>query len=91
MSVIGLLHAFCAQAGEIPYRHWPFDELIENGAATPDVLSDKAHARVSGQELCEGVVGKALRFKAGSKGLTLGDLGLQAPATVSFSGNSLAH
>ncbi len=66
------------------YRHYKFDTLIENGAATPDVSPHKAHARLSGQELCEGVIGKALRFKAGNKGVVLGDLGLQAPATLCF-------
>ncbi len=66
------------------YRHWPFDELIENGAATPDTSPNKAHARLSGQELCEGVIGKALRFKAGGKGVVLGDLGIEAPAALCF-------
>jgi hypothetical protein len=64
--------------------HWPFDELVDKGAATPDVSTNQAHARLSGQELCEGVVGKALQFKAGNKGVVLGDLGIQAPATLSF-------
>jgi hypothetical protein len=64
--------------------HWPFDELIENGAATPDASPNKAHARLSGQVLCEGAVGKALQFKAGNKGSVVGNLDLQAPATVSF-------
>jgi hypothetical protein len=66
------------------YWHWPFDELIENRAATPDASPNKVHIRLSGQELCEGVVGKALRFDAGNKGIGIGDLGLRAPATLSF-------
>ena len=45
------------------YRHWPFDELIENGAATPDTSRNKARLRLSGQELCEGVIGRAPRLK----------------------------
>lgn len=40
--------------------HWPFDELIEDGAATPDASPNKAHARLSGQELCEGAVGNRI-------------------------------
>jgi len=66
------------------YRHWPFDTLIENGAATPDVSPNKTHVRLSGQELCEGVIGKALRFKAVGKGVVIGDLGLRALATLCF-------
>jgi len=66
------------------YRHYKFDKLIEKGAGTPDASANKAHARLSGQELCKGVIGKALRFKAGHKGVVLGDLGLRAPATLCF-------
>ncbi len=66
------------------YRHYTFDTLIENGAAAPDDSTNKVHARLSGQELCEGVIGKALRFEAGNGGVVLGDLDLQAPATLSF-------
>jgi len=73
-----------ADAEDSVYRHYTFDTLIENGAATPDSSLHKAHARLSGQELCEGVVGKALRFRAGNKGVGLGDLGLQAPATLTL-------
>lgn len=73
-----------ASATRGPDRHYPFDKVITNGSVTPDVLSSQAHARLSGQEPCEGVIGKALRFKAGNKGIDLGDLGLQAPATLSF-------
>ena len=65
-------------------RHYPFDTLIENGTATPDLLSSQSHVRLSGQEQCEGLVGNALRFKAGSKGIVLGDLDIQAPATIAF-------
>jgi len=39
------------------YRHWPFDKLVENGGATPDASANEAHVRLSGQELCDGVVG----------------------------------
>ena len=64
--------------------HWPLDTLIENGGASPDVTANKVHARLSGQELCAGAIGKALQFKTGNKGLALGDIGLQAPVTLSF-------
>ena len=84
LSVICLSPLAASKAGEPAYRHWPFDDLIENGATTPDASPHQAHARLSGQELCEGVIGKALRFKAGNKGLVLGDLGLEAPATLCF-------
>ena len=73
-----------ASAAEGSDRHYPFDKLTNDGLATPDILSSKAHALLSGQSLCEGVVGKALQFKAGTQGIDLGDLGLQAPATLSF-------
>ena len=73
-----------AKPRKATYWHWPFDELVENGATTPDASPNKVHARLSGQELCKGVVGKALRFKAGNKGIGIGDLGLQAPATLCF-------
>jgi maltose/maltodextrin transport system substrate-binding protein len=71
-----------ATAEPAAYRHYTFDTVSDN--ATPDASSHQAHALLSGQELCEGVIGQALQFKAGSKGLALGDLGLQAPATLSF-------
>lgn len=71
-----------ATAAPAAYRHYTFDTVSDN--ATPDASSHQAHALLSGQELCEGVIGQALQFKAGSKGLALGDLGLQAPATLSF-------
>ena len=72
-----------ASAAQGSDRHYPFDKLIQNGAATPEVLS-QAHARLSGQVLCDGSIGKALQFKAGNRGIELGDLGLRAPATLSF-------
>lgn len=87
-SNCAVVPAFSAHAYPKPREptawHWPFDELIDKGAATPGVSINKVQARLSGQQLCDGVVGKALEFKAESKGLALGDLGLQAPATVSF-------
>lgn len=61
-------------------RHWTMDTLkafVVEDAKDAEVLLAK-------QELCEGVVGQAVRFTAGSKGLPLGDLKLQAPATISF-------
>jgi len=66
------------------YRHYRFNTLTENGTATPDASPNQVHVRLAGQELCDGVVGKALRFKAGNKGVALGDLGLRAPATLCF-------
>ena len=72
------------QERSVADRHYPFDTLIENGAATSDVLEGEAHAQLSGQELCEGVIGKALKFKVGNNGVDLGDLGLKAPATLSI-------
>ena len=30
------------------YRHWPFDEFIDSGAATPDASPNKAHAPACG-------------------------------------------
>ena len=64
-----------ATAEPAAYRHYTFDTVSDN--ATPDTSSHQAHALLSGQELCEGVIGQALQFKAGSKGLALGDLGNQ--------------
>jgi hypothetical protein len=65
-------------------RHYPFDVLIEDGAATPDASEHRVSARLTGQKPCDGVIGKALRFEAGSRGVLLGDLGLSAPASLSF-------
>jgi glycerophosphoryl diester phosphodiesterase len=66
------------------YRHYTFDTLLESNAVTPDASSQQVHARLSGQTLCEGVSGKALRFEAGKNGVPLGDLGLQASASLAF-------
>jgi len=85
MAAGSVLTAGSARAADSSYRHWPFDALVENGDATPDASPNEAHARLSGQELCDGVIGKALRFKPWwRKGLDLGDLDLQAPVTLSF-------
>ena len=87
VSFIALAHAFlfvAADGAETAYRHWPFDILTDNGTATPDASPHRVHCQLSGQELCEGVIGKALRFKTSNKGLALGDLSLQAPATLCF-------
>jgi hypothetical protein len=84
ISIICVLSLISVSAAESTYRHWPFDELTEQGAMTPDDSANKAHIRLSGQELCDGVIGKALQFKAGGKGIVLGDLNLQAPATLCF-------
>ena len=85
---VQLIHAFSTIEAAKPRKatdwHWPFDELIENGEVTTDVSPNKSHARLSGQTLCEGVVGKALQFNAGNNGVDIGDLGFQAPATFSF-------
>ncbi|MBT4821593.1 MAG: hypothetical protein HON70_38145, partial [Lentisphaerae bacterium] len=86
----GLISIVCAwslrsaNAEEPVYRHYTFDTLTENGAATPDSSSHEVHARLSAQELCDGVIGRALSFQAGNRGVELNDLGLQAPATLSF-------
>lgn len=66
------------------HRHYTFDTLNESGAATPDASVHRVHALLSGQVWCDGMIGKALRFEAGNGGVVLGDLGLQAPATLSF-------
>ena len=73
-----------AKSKKATYWHWPFDALTENGTSTPDTSPNKLHAQLSGQELGDGVVGKALQFKTGGKGVVVGNLDFQAPATVSF-------
>jgi len=84
LSILSALSFGSAHAGESAYRYWSFDTLIQNGAAAPDSSVSKAHARLSGQELCDGVIGKALQFRTGNNGIDLGDLELEAPATLSF-------
>ncbi|MHC4996006.1 MAG: LamG-like jellyroll fold domain-containing protein [Planctomycetota bacterium] len=65
--------------------HWAFDQLISGGTRTPDASGRGRHARVYGQPLVEGVVGKAIRMEAFPEQIVeLGDLGLRAPMTVSF-------
>ncbi len=49
-----------APARASTHRHYPFDILTENGAATPDASPNQAHVRLAGQELCDGVVGKEI-------------------------------
>ena len=44
ISIIYLLSLVSANAEESTYRHWPFDKLIKNGAATPDDSPDTCKA-----------------------------------------------
>jgi hypothetical protein len=66
------------------HRHFTFDTLDEGGSVAPDVSPRQVHARLSGQTPCGGVHGRALRFEPGNTGVLLGDLGLQAPASLAF-------
>ena len=67
-----------------PRRLYTFEGLADNGASAPDSSSRKLPARLSGQDLGEGIVGQALWFKEGNGEIILGDLGVQAPATVAL-------
>ena len=67
-----------------PRRHYTFDALADNGTSAPEASPNQLRARLSGQELGEGVVGHALRFKEGNGEIALGDLGLHGSATLSL-------
>ena len=84
LPIILLSPLTAADADPSPYRHWTFDTLIENGAATPDASPHQAHARLEKQTLCPGLIDQALLFPENKQGLALDDLALQAPATVCF-------
>ena len=62
-------------------RLWSFDSLSESVLSN---FKSQKFTLSSKQDLCEGVVGKALRFNAGSKGIELGDFNLVEPASLSF-------
>lgn len=64
--------------------HWKFDELTANDEQTPDASGNSRHGRLHGQTLVDGVIGKAIRFEGYDQIVELGDLGIQAPATVAF-------
>jgi len=68
VMVLGALSLGAAAAEELDYRQWPLEELAESADLRP----------------CDGMIGNAVCFSVGHKGVVLGDLGLQAPATVSF-------
>jgi len=62
--------------------HLPFDQLTADGTSTPDAAQGRA-VKLHGQTLVDGVVGKALHFDGyPDQVVELGDLKLQAPATV---------
>ena len=46
LSIIRVLSLATANAEETTYRHWPFDELIDSGAATPDASPHQTHAQL---------------------------------------------
>ena len=87
-KLVQLVPAFSSIAPPKPREatawYWPLDQTIEGNSVTPDTSANKAHAKLSGQVITEGVLGKALQFNPGNKGVELGDLALQAPATLSF-------
>ena len=64
--------------------YWKFDELSQNNEMTPDVSGNGHDGRVHGQTLVDGVLGQAMLFEGLDQIVDTGDLGLTAPATVTF-------
>ncbi|WDE97195.1 hypothetical protein PQO03_04400 [Lentisphaera profundi] len=83
LSLCGL--SFLAvNAENTVFRKLTFDKFSSDKVQTVDSSSNKAHLALSGQGIVEGLKGKALEFKVGGQALELGDLAIEAPATVSF-------
>jgi hypothetical protein len=65
--------------------HLKFDELGADGTTTPDASGHARRVGVHGQGLVAGVAGQAIKFQGYPEQVVeLGDLKLQAPATVAF-------
>ena len=64
--------------------HWTFEKLTDNKEKTPDSSGNGRHGRIHGQVLVKGIVGSAMKFKGYDQIVEVGDLGLEAPATVAF-------
>lgn len=74
-----------ATADEGLVVHLKFDELSADGQTTPDASGQGHHGQVHGQPLVDGVIGKAMHFEGYPEQIAeLGDLKLEAPATVAF-------
>lgn len=64
--------------------HWKFDELTQNDRMTPDASGNSRHGGIHGQQLVEGIIGQAMKFEGLDQIVEAGDLGLTAPASISF-------
>ncbi len=64
--------------------HWKFDKLIKDNTITPDASGSGLQGLVHGQTLVDGIVGKAMKFEGYDQIVEVGDLKLNAPATVAF-------
>ncbi len=64
--------------------HWKLDELTQNDRMTPDASGNGRHGRIHGQRLVEGIIGGAMKFEGLDQIVETGDLGLSAPASVTF-------
>jgi len=64
--------------------HWKFDELSQNSETTPDASGNGHHGRIHGQSLVKGIIGSAMEFEGYDQIVEIGNLNLNAPATVAF-------
>jgi hypothetical protein len=85
LLTLPLVAAAASPPGEGPAAHWTFDELSPDGKSVPDVSGGKHPGRLAGPSvLVEGKLGKALKLAGPPEQVSVGELGVRAPATVAF-------
>jgi hypothetical protein len=86
--LVALFNIDCSGSGTGVTRelaaHWAFDELAAGDSETPDSSGNNHHGRIFGQTLVPGIIGKAMIFEGYDQIVNVGNLGLNAPATVTF-------